>query len=285
MVKLPTWDPPAEPDLPDNVRHLDGPGLLLRGWLVEGTQDSTDDVDRVAEDLPEARGPRFPSGVEQLDRRMFGGLEGLTACVGGPKLGKSHFAMRCSIAACQDGWQSIYLNAELRPGELQRRLHDAAGYTGQPPAYLRGGRWRAYTPMGARAPWIFVDKLAKDIRATSNRVLFVLDSINRMVSIGKQNNYFADMTEWIEMFRVATLVSNGRIAALIVAEESRAGIDKGDKLRYASDVFLQIKRVENGPTIKFEVPLSRSGPPVWTDPHRLEWKCSRFEREESWDQQ
>ena len=253
-------------------RHdVTGLGLRLREWVTQHADEIPDDL-YFASDLPEPGQPKFPSGIPELDTHTQ--LEGLTALIGGPKLGKSFAALNASVAATRRGWQVIYLNLELPRGEMMRRLRACAEYTTEIPPYMQDERWRGWTMYCYRNPLLFAQQVAAQIQVQSTRVLIVMDSLQRLLAMC-HGDYFVEMQNWIEALRHASLVSGGRIASYVVSEQAAHGYDKGDKLRYAADVCLKVEPVCEG-VVTFEVLTSRYGPRVKTSAHKLDWERARF---------
>lgn len=251
-----------------------GSGLVLQDWFVDGIQGLPDDED-LPEDLPGNDMPRFETGIEELDRKLGGGLVGMSALIGESGLGKSIFAMSTSVAACRSGWQSILLNTELTSTNTLQRLRRCANYSQEVPSYLANGRWRSMNLHTYRNPLLVAQSIASKIQVSSNRVLLILDSLQAFVSMNARGSFFGDMGDWVNALRLVSKASEGRIACLVISEaKTNAKYDRGDKLRHATDMCIWMEPVQDA--ITFEIIKQRHGPKFETTAHRLDWERSRF---------
>lgn len=213
------------------------------------------------------RAPRWPSGIAGIDDNVHAeGFYGLSVVCGPPKLGKSMIAYRSALAAAMNGWQVIYVDAELDDWQATERLFnatktDSLAWCEQYPNFI----WRQL------AFDVTLATLVEDIVAHvkgQERVLVVLDSIQRVAErlIREDGAGRRFPIEFFEALRVLTgwamtsrRMTRGAASFLITSERNQRGGTKGSKLEHACDLLLKLKGRTDERVVELEVDLSREG--------------------------
>jgi hypothetical protein len=136
--------------------------------------------------------------------------------------------------------------------------------------------------LGVSVPHVLI-KLQERIEIEDDRMLVVLDSINRVVDMSQADSsdhgYWYMMREWQEWLRRCSQISEGRLASVVVSELNTGGHIKGRSLEYAADLCVSIEPVKDMPdgTVEISVPYARASAGGSVGLFKLEWTTGRFE--------
>jgi len=266
-------------ELREDVRNLDSSKLL--NWVRLAQTTPAEPVgDQDADEPPGEPMPRFPMGLPALEAKTDGGGYGMTVIAAPPKCGKSMLALAAAVRAAEAGWRVLYLNGELTRGEMANRIRRFCKKW--PPGFDVVENLSVHPiELGATIPHV-IRKLEERIDIEDKRILFVVDSINRIVDQSQadssEHGYWHCMRNWSEFFRQCSKVSEGRVASIVVSELNQGGHVKGRSLEYAADLVIRITPTQDDVIGFFEmdVPYARSsaGGPLGT--HQLNWQEGRF---------
>ena len=236
--------------------------------------------DQEPDEPPGEMPPQFRTGLARLDHRLGGGGYGMTVVAAEPKCGKSMLALAVAIEAAREAWRVLYLNGELSRSEIANRVlrycEDRI-----PPDVTE---FLSIHPVegGITVPHV-INKLRERIEIDDTRVLFCVDSINRVVDMGQsdgsEHGYWSTLREWQEWLRRCSQISEGRVASLVVSELNAGGHIKGRSLEYAADLCVRItpsKEHDSG-VFNIDVPYARSSAGGHIGAFRLDWRRGRFE--------
>ena len=254
------------------------PGVMLRDTII----DSVSTADKVPEQytpcasLP-AEPPKFPTGLPALDA-LTGGGYGMTVVAGAPKVGKSLVAVCAAVEAARRGWEVVYFNCELTQYEMLTRLK----------RYTRGDMGplkknllivdptSGFQPLDAAK---IVRNRIDPVRAEQDRVLIIIDSINRIANLSgtgsRADGYWRTMEAWSEWLRNAAKSSEGNVASMIISELNGQDHIKGRNLEYAANLVVRMKATE-GDIVEIDVPYARGSRGGDCGFHERVWQEARF---------
>jgi KaiC/GvpD/RAD55 family RecA-like ATPase len=219
--------------------------------------------------------PAYRTGIESVDE-ITGGCQGMTVIAGSPKLGKSMVGVSTAVEAARDGWRVVYVNAELTRGSIVQRFKTYMGTSD--PEVVR------LIQIANVGPGLtmerFVDEVELLVDLEDDRILIVLDSINRIVDLGVTSDgehaYWGLLREWSNWAMTSRRVSEGRVAWCIVSELSAAGHVKGRSLEYTADLVIRLQDAGVPNTVNVDVPYSRYSASGEAGDHTREFDRGRF---------
>jgi len=217
----------------------------------------------------------WPTGIPRLDHMTRGGC-GLTVFGGEPKQGKSFAALGAALSTCEAGWPVVYVNAELTEGQMSKRCRGWFG--GDVPQSIA----RRFLLINTRAGFCVDDALeqiAYHIDWDDDRILIVLDSVNRLVDDGEGaygTGYFDRLREWGGWARESARLSEGAISFLVVSELNTGGKTKGQQLEYAANLVVRFQAEKNPEHVDINVLYARDSPSGELGVHERVWRESRF---------
>lgn len=264
----------------DNQKYLDTSGMKLLRWLREAQAIQPEPIgDHSVTESPGAPPPRFPTSLEGWNEKTAGGGYGLTCIAGYPKCGKSMLALGCAIEAARDDvpWRVLYFDAELSRYEILTRIRR---YLGTEPTKELVEHFSVHpTELGASIPEVF-HKVAEKIDLEDENLLIVLDSLQRIVELSLygdgDNAYWNTMRSWVNLCRMASKLSGGRVASIVVSELALKGHVKGNQIEHAADLVLKIKADEDAEYFDLFIPHARSSAGGPLGKHWLDAKRGRF---------
>ena len=201
--------------------------------------------------------PHWSSGCESIDTVLNGkGLYGCSTIVGEQKTGKSLLAIGAAVEAARAGWRVLYVNAEMSRGHIAERFYRYM--EGQPEAIVADQLQILNVGPGFSID-VFIEKAEELLEYDDRRLLFVLDSLNRMIDFDtERGNYFDSMKRWILFAMAARKESDGAISSIMVSELGRNGKSKGDQLEYACDTVITLKATGQKGLVELQVAASRA---------------------------
>ena len=202
--------------------------------------------------------PHWSSGCESIDKVLDGkGLYGCNTIVGEQKTGKSLLAIGAAVEAARDGWRVIYINAEMSRGHIAERFFRYMGGTPEP---LVAEQLQILNVGPGFSIDVFIEEADKLLEYDDRRLMFVLDSLNRMVDFDtERGGYFEAMKRWVLFSMAARKESDGAISSVIVSElNKRTGASKGDQLEYACDTVITLKATGTKGLVELQVAASRA---------------------------
>jgi len=196
---------------------------------------------------PAEPGPRWPSGIRRLDFKTDGGFYGFSVLASAPKVGKTVVALRSSVMACIDGWNTVYWAGENAEHLLSKRIEAILGPQKSWPVEME--RWcgmRFYPGIHMKD---FVAKTAEvtlnSPASNSGHVLIVIDSVNRLakyISEAQNVSYYRALEGVVRFCQQAAEESGGQIGVLALSELNRQGGAIGLDIEYAAACLLYMKR-------------------------------------------
>lgn len=200
--------------------------------------------------------PRFASGLADVDL-VAGGFYGLAVVGGPPKSGKSLLALRSAIETAQAaGLLVVYVDFELDRFTYAKRMLGAVGVRKLDELPTWAIEQLRVIDGGDCNVQEFADQVAMQIDEQAERVLVVIDSINRMAKNQQRHerggNYFAHLGSIVSWARNAVTLTNGDISALLVSEVNRAGSITGQDPEYSADCYATLRRVESPAEVEIE---------------------------------
>ena len=202
--------------------------------------------------------PHWSSGCESIDKVLDGkGLYGCNTIVGEQKTGKSLLAIGAAVEAARDGWRVIYINAEMSRGHIAERFFRYMGGTPEP---LVAEQLQILNVGPGFSIDVFIEEADTLLEYDDRRLMFVLDSLNRMVDFDtERGGYFEAMKRWVLFSMAARKESDGAISSVIVSElNKRTGASKGDQLEYACDTVITLKATGTKGLVELQVAASRA---------------------------
>lgn len=193
--------------------------------------------------------PRYAGGLYDLEV-VAGGLYGLAVIAGAPKSGKSLLALRCALdTARQAETLVVYVDLELDSGTYARRLLGACGARtqGELPSWIPD-HMRIIDGRDAGVEELS-DGIAEQLDDQHERVLIVIDSINRLAKnqqLHRKDAYFDALSAVVSWARRAMTLSHGQIGAILVSEVNRAGQITGQDPEYAADCLVTLRPEDGG---------------------------------------
>lgn len=201
--------------------------------------------------------PHWPSGCESIDKVLAGkGFYGCTTIVGEQKTGKSLLAIGAAVEAAREGWRVIYVNAEMSRGHIAERFFR---YMGGKPDPIVAEQLQILNVGPGFSIDVFIEEADKLLEYDDRRLMFVLDSLNRMIDFDtERGGYFEAMKRWVLFSMAARKESDGAISSVIVSELGRNGKSKGDQLEYACDTVVTLKQTGTKGLVELQVAASRA---------------------------
>jgi predicted ATP-dependent serine protease len=210
--------------------------------------------------IPDDRSqPTWPSGIEDIETKA-GGFSGCTAIAGAPKLGKSMLALRSALLAAERGWTTFYFDGENAQQIIAQRVTNFFGrsYTDWPDWVAEHFRFRWLEDQAT----IFklADHVAEHITERNDRVLVVIDSINRLAkgmdAMSERpglNTYFRHLNQITGWGSQVARHSRGEISVLLISELNRRGEATGQNIEYATDQILYLRKGDEPRRVKMEL--------------------------------
>lgn len=240
-------------------------------------------------DAESRRAMRWPSGISGVDDNVaLEGFYGFTCITGRFKLGKSIAAFASAALAAESGTRVIYVDAELDELQIAQRMRRFGG------ADWWNQHRSVFTVRMLVSPVslaTLVDDVAAQLAGDCERVLVVLDSINRIAQQlelystreseegkkrGRALSYWGALESVIEWCRQVRRLEAERVGILVTAEENSAGQSKGQKVEYAGDMALRIKGRPSSNQVELSVPFSREGGEGELGTYLRDWERTRF---------
>ena len=258
------------------------PGTQIVTTLQESRNTSFDEISQVEwQDVDEKAfevSPHWSSGNPAVDEILNGGLYGVAVIAGEPKVGKSLMSISSAVCAARAGWRVIYCNAELSRAQMACRLQNYMG--GIDPTVVEN------LSIANINPGITIDRLCGElenrIQANDNRLLIVLDSLNRVCEMSQaadsSNGYFSLMREWSAWAMTSRRTTEGRISWILVSELAQHGKTKGQNLEYLADCVVTINATISDDVVDVNVPYSRNTPGGSVGSLMRDFKTGTFER-------
>ncbi|HET6494222.1 MAG TPA: AAA family ATPase [Thermoleophilia bacterium] len=255
------------------------PAQAIRGWLRDAMTHKGPSLEvQEVDAAPGPDQPRFPTGVPSINS-LCGGGYGMTVIAGAPKVGKSLVAMSAAIESAGDGWVVIYVNAELNSSEIAKRL---VRYNGGAAPETLCQNMIIYNVDPGITPEKILEFAFRKIDLDHERLLIVLDSVNRLATLSQQgdearrDSYWGALDRWSEWARMSARISGGIIAFIVVSELNAQDHVKGLNLEYAADLVVRIKDTDEENMVEIDVPLARSSRRGDLGRHRRDWQTGRF---------
>tara|TARA_R110002096_G_scaffold169457_6_gene341166 strand:- start:14978 stop:15958 length:981 start_codon:yes stop_codon:yes gene_type:complete len=253
------------------------PGRRLVRMLRDSMNPVGQEIDISAPDeMVIEHSPSWDTGIPAVDL-MTGGGQGMVVVAGQPKLGKSLVGVSAAVNAARMGWRVIYVNAELTRGGQIKRFSNA----------MRGEMDHAIVSqihIANVGPGLtmerFVDEVDPLVAFDDEKVLIVLDSINRIVDLAVtedgENAYWKLLRDWSNWAMTSRRVSEGKISWLIVSELAAAGHVKGRTLEYVADLVIRMRDSDIMDTVNIDVPYSRYSRSGEAGDHTRDFARGRF---------
>jgi hypothetical protein len=203
----------------------------------------------------------WPSGISWIDIR--GGFANVATIAGFPKLGKSMVCLRSALLAAEQGWRTFYFDGENPTDVFSERI--SWHLNGTP--YHQWPQWLD-THFDSQEMKIkcnlesIADHVAEMIMAEDDRVLVVIDSVNRLArrmaakGLGKYLENLISITSWAG---VCARESYGALSFMLVSETNRAGGAVGMNIEYETHLMLSLHRGSEDHMVKLNL-FNRSGP-------------------------
>jgi KaiC/GvpD/RAD55 family RecA-like ATPase len=232
--------------------------------------------------------PRWPSGVIRLDQRTGGGFYGVTCLAGFAKLGKSLLALASAVEAALAGWLVIYFNAEVTEPEMANRVLRYCG--GNPKAEL-AERLQIVTVSPNVVLADFVRRIVQGLDMETERVLVVVDSINRVATYMQDHStgfgYFDGLHRIAEYAMVVRRETLGAVSWLLVSETNRGGQVKGATLEYMADLVLRMRPGKEPTQVELTLAEARESAGGALGLYERRWQTGTFDPwssgERTWD--
>ena len=188
---------------------------------------------------------RVPSGITELDAMTGGGFYGFTIVAGPPKQGKSLIAQQSAVQGALAGWQTFYAYGEMTHGQVIQRTCNALGRSRE----NWPDRMANFEPFRFRRGAdveVMLRHFADQIPVYSERVLIVLDSLNRLAAhMAREQNhthaYFRAIDRISSICQDITEFSDGRICVVALSEQNQQGGAKGGQVEYDAQCIVKLK--------------------------------------------
>ena len=255
------------------------PGRALAAVLRDSRKDSVapiewaDPTDEVGENIT----PHWPTGCDAIDA-ITGGGYGMTIFGGMPKVGKSLLAISSAVCASRAGFSTVYCNAEMSPGHILERFHN---YMRVPDKAVAENLHIAHV-----GPGITIDKLYAEIKEhaitdQTEKILIVLDSINRIVDFGcsaegNEDGYWRGLADWSAWAMNSRRATEGRISWAIVSELNSQGLIKGRNLEYTADCVVRMSSTGADDIVDIDIPYSRATRAASVGAAYRDWSVGKF---------
>lgn len=244
--------------LPARVASMPGRMLIEELRVGKSADDTPLEWQDVSDPIFDAS-PHYPIGCTPVDEILAGmGGVGVTVLAGQPKVGKSLMALSAAVESARAGWRVIYVNAEMSRAHIGLRL---SNYMGKLDQGVVDRMKIANVTTGITLDGLFAE-VEKEVRVDDDKLLIVLDSINRIVDMGQteggENAYWRLLRDWSSWAMNSRRATEGRIGWLIVSELAAQGHVKGRSLEYLADVVIRISSTDVEDVVDVDVPYSRS---------------------------
>ena len=258
------------------------PGKQLLAELQGSLNASVNPIEyRDASDFITEDSPFFPSSVDAIDE-MMGGFYGVTVLAGAPKVGKSLMAIGCAVEAsrAEKPWKVFYCNAEMSDAQFIGRLRN---YMGRVDPTVADNLKIVNVTTGITQELLLKSFEEDDrVRYGDERILIVVDSINRVVDMGTQTDtesgYWKLLRDWSAWAMNSRRSSEGKISWLIVSELAQHGGVKGRNLEYLADTVIRINSTGTDDIVEVDIPFSRATRSGYIGAMRRDFKTGRFLR-------
>jgi hypothetical protein len=135
--------------------------------------------------------------------------------------------------------------------------------------------------LGVTVPHV-ITKIQERIVIDDERLLVVVDSINRVVDMSQadssEHGYWAAMRIWQEWLRKCSLLSEGNIGSVVVSELNAGGHIKGRSLEYAADLCIRIRPTKDQAGVyDIDAPYARASAGGVVGPFCLQWQQGSFD--------
>lgn len=257
------------------------PGRQLLAELRAGLNTRLDPIEwQDADDVHMEDSPHFPSSCAPIDEILDGkGLYGVTTIAGAPKVGKSLMALSCAIESARAGWRVIYCNAEMSRAHFGQRLRN---YMGRVDPIVAEQLKIAHVTTGISQSFLLDALVDERVEAVDDRLLIVLDSINRIVDMGtteeSEAGYWRLLRDWSAWAMNTRRSTEGAVSWVIVSELAQHGGVKGRSLEYLSDVVVRINATGTDDIVEVDIPYSRATRGGYIGALRRDFKTGRFLR-------
>jgi hypothetical protein len=258
-------DPSNCPRLVDTILAIDSrlnssPGKKLLKILHESRKNSVASVEwsSPVDEVPENMTPFWKTGCDAVDK-LTGGGAGMVVCAGMPKVGKSLIALSSSVEAARAGFKTVYVNAEMSSGHLLRRFHN---YMKKVDPIVGENLHIAHVGPGLTIDALYAEIKNFAIDDETEKILIILDSINRIVEFGcsadgSEDGYWKTLADWSAWAMNSRRASEGKISWLLISELNSQGSVKGRNLEYTADIVLRLQSSGVEDVVEIDVPYSR----------------------------
>lgn len=230
--------------------------------------------EQTPEEKPGPPPPQWRSGIYSFDKLTGGGC-GYVCFAGDPGVGKSLAGLAAAVESAREGWRVVYVNTELTPTEVANRLQ---AYCGGTPGTMVCERLRIVNVLTG----ISTDDVAREaidrIERDDDRMLIVLDSINRLVEMVPNADYFGRLAMWVEFARRLALCSEGKVSVLAIAETNQQGTDKGQKAAFAANLVMSMRKTDDDSLVDISVTKSRYSRTARLGTHYRDYHRGVFEQ-------
>jgi len=240
--------------------NSNSPGRRLIKILHEARKNSIAPVEwsSPTDDLPDSTTPFWKTGCDSIDK-LTGGGAGMVVCAGMPKVGKSLIALSSSVEASRLGFKTIYVNAEMSSVDLLHRFHN---YMQKVDPIVGENLHIAHVGPGLTIDTLFAEIKNFAIDDDTEKILIILDSINRIVEFGcsadgSEDGYWKTLTDWSAWAMNSRRASEGRISWLLISELNSQGSVKGRNLEYTADIVIRLQNSGVEDVVEIDVPYSR----------------------------
>lgn len=262
------------------IESLPGKGLLAE--LHRALDASVAPIEyQDADDLYLEESPHFPSGIPAIDETLKGrGFYGVTVIAGAPKVGKSLMAIGSAVESARAGWKVIYVNAEMSRAHFGERLRNFMGKIDP----LVVSNLRIANVTTGITQRVLLDSLseADRIEYQDEKILIVVDSINRVVDMGStvdsEAGYWRLLRDWSAWAMNSRRETEGKISWLIVSELAQHGGVKGRNLEYLADTIIRVNGTGTEEIVEVDIPFSRATRAGYIGAMRRDFATGRFLR-------
>ena len=221
--------------------------------------------------------PSWSTGCVPIDNVARG--HGMSVIAGAPKAGKSLLALSSAIeAALSDDWKVVYINAEMTANGIMKRMSNYLG--GKFDDRIHDNLFIANVYPGI-TPSDMCDQIVEHaIDDESDRLLIVLDSINRLASFATSaedgESYWTAIDSWQRWGLISRRISEGAISWLMVSELNSRNEVKGQNLVYTADYVVRLTQTEAQDVVQIDVPYAREKPAIDVGPCFRDFASGRF---------
>lgn len=228
---------------------------------------------------PDFESPRWPSGVRLWDD-LSGGAYGFTAISGKKKLGKSIIAVRSSVEAARQGWFTHYCYGENTPGLIASMVARTLGPipASEPPEWFVE-RWRGMRFRRGHSIEAVMKNVADYTPRDAERILIVLDSINRLARYCPGGEYLRNLSYICHVAQTMCEDSAGKIGFLVLSETNQRGGMIGLDVEHAAGCLVYLRRTRDPAKVKFTIE-SRESPSGELGELTRDWENCKFDTPE-----